>query len=325
LLTGERVEILCSDRSQPSFDWLNPDLGYTRSPTAEAKIRRWFRRRPEEERITLGCQQVRRIVERLSLDVVDFLALARHMGYPDERAFFLDVGGCRLSIADVLPELLAVYGEPQLSPAGKGRANGSIIGVGSLDSCIAPCCKPEPGDDIAGYILSPEHVVEVHRSSCPTFLESMVQDKTRLVTVRWGEVGETYLACIAIRTHDRPFFLHDVWNIIYEEGVNVADVEVKVNRARDALVTICIDIEDWIQFNRILARIEDLPGTIKVRRIEAGLRGAPRGDVPQESCCGESRTRLERERDYAVDRLCIPCQLYGREAAPVASEMAHER
>jgi hypothetical protein len=41
---------------------------------------------------------------------------------------------------------------------------------------------------------------------------------------------------------------------------------VQVNRARDATITVCIDIEDWFQFHRVLARIEDLPGTIRVRR-----------------------------------------------------------
>jgi len=69
-----------------------------------------------------------------------------------------------------------------------------------------------------------------------------------------------------VYAHDRPFFLRDVWNIISEHGLNVADVDVQVNRATDATVTICVDVENWLQFGCVLARLEDLPGTIRVRR-----------------------------------------------------------
>jgi RelA/SpoT family (p)ppGpp synthetase len=323
LLTGERVQILLGDYAQPSYDWLNPDLGYTKSPTAEDKIRRWFRRRPEEERIALGCQQLRRVVERLSLDVADFLALARYRGYPSERECFLDVGGCRLAMEDVLPDLLAVYGEPQLPTVANGKADGSIVGVGSLGSSVALCCKPQPGDDIVGYIISPEHIVEVHRSDCPAFLQKMVEDKTRLVGVRWGKVGETYLACIEIHAHDRPFFLHDVWNIMYDQEVNVADVEVRVNRAQDALIRICIDIEDWIQFNRILARIEDLPGTIKVNRVETGLGSRLREETPKDVC--QSAGSRNARPTYPVSKPGILRQLVAALAPHLGEGSAHVR
>ena len=55
-------------------------------------------------------------------------------------------------------------------------------------------------------------------------------------------------------------------NIVFDEGINVSDVDVQVNRAQDATIQICIDVEDWLQFHRVLARIEDLPGLIHVQR-----------------------------------------------------------
>jgi (p)ppGpp synthase/HD superfamily hydrolase len=71
---------------------------------------------------------------------------------------------------------------------------------------------------------------------------------------------------MAIVAHDRPFFLRDVWNIISDQDLNVADVEVKVNRAENARITICVDIENWLQFHEVLTRIGDLPGAISVCR-----------------------------------------------------------
>jgi RelA/SpoT family (p)ppGpp synthetase len=274
LRTGERVEILTVEGAGPSFEWLNPDLGYTNSPLAKSKIRRWFRRRPEREQVALGHRELRRIVDRLSLAVDDFTALAKRMGYARERELCADIGGCDLPLERVLPELLQVYGEPQLpSVCSNGTSDIPVIGVGSLEKHFAPCCQPEPDDDIVGYILAPGHVVEVHRSNCPVFLCKMVEDKTRFVEVKWGQACETYLACMEIYAHDRPFLLRDVWDVISEEGINVADVDVQVNRGRDAAITICMDIQNWLQFNSVLTRIEDLPGTIRVRRERAQSLG----------------------------------------------------
>ncbi len=72
-----------------------------------------------------------------------------------------------------------------------------------------------------------------------------------------------------------------MWNIIFDEGINVSDVDVEVNRAQDATIQICIDIENWLQFHRVLARIEDLPGAIYARRTQSltirhGAREGPR-------------------------------------------------
>ncbi len=273
LRTGERVEILTVEGAGPCYEWLDSNLGYTHSPLAKGKIRRWFRRRPDEVKVALGRRQLERVVERMALNVPDFEALVRRMGYRNERDLFRDIGGCDLSMERILPELLAVYGTPQLLPVpGNGSSGIPVVGVGSMEKRFAPCCHPQPGDDIVGYIIASEHTVEVHRSDCPTFLERMVADKTWFVEVKWGEVSEIYLACLEVRAHDRPFLLRDVWDVISDEGINVADVDVQVNRARDVTITICLDVRDWIQFHRVLTRIEDLPGVVYARRRDPPRR-----------------------------------------------------
>lgn len=266
LRTGERVEILTVEGAGPSFEWLNPDLGYTQSPLAKSKIRRWFRRRPDAFKITLGREHLQRAVDRLALEVEDLSALAKRFTYQDEEALLRDIGGCDIPLERVLPVLLEVYGPSQLPVCSGEEPSIPVTGVGSLSRALATCCRPQTGDDIVGYILPYDHTVQVHRSDCPTFLADMVQDKSRFVVVKWGRACETFPACMDICAHDRPFYLRDVWNIISDLGLNVANVDVRVNRAKDAHITICLDVENWLQFNSVLSRIEDLPGTISVRR-----------------------------------------------------------
>jgi GTP pyrophosphokinase len=268
LRTGERVEILTVEGAGPSFDWLNPSLGYTQSPLAKSKIRRWFRRRPEAEQIALGREQLYRVVDRLALEVDDWTTVAKRFTYQDEESLFRDIGACDLPLERVVPLLLDVYGAEQLPSICENNQGAGIpvAGVGSLGKTFALCCQPQSGDDIVGYIVPPKNVVEVHRSDCPRFLQELAQDRNRFVEVKWGRSGETYLACMDILSRDRPFFLRDVWNIISDLGLNIAEVDIVVERAQTAQVTVCVDIESWLQFNSVLAQIEDLPGTIRVRR-----------------------------------------------------------
>ena len=279
LRTGERVEILMDDKAEPCFDWLNPDLGYTKSSTAREKIRRWFRRHPQGFKIRLGRCQLRRVIDRLSLDAMDLTALAKRWGCETNRDLFRMIGECQISLQDLLPDLLAVYGRAQLPMLNHGQVQESIIGAGSLSRDVAACCQPQPGDDIVGYIDPTGHHVQVHSSKCPFFLKKMIVDRSRYIAVHWGRLSETHIECAEIRAHDRPFLLHDIWNILYDEEINVADVDVQVNRSQDARIVICIDIASWIQFNRVLTRIEDLPGAIRVCRVRDRMAGAEHQDA----------------------------------------------
>jgi RelA/SpoT family (p)ppGpp synthetase len=267
LRTGEKVQILTKDHTGPRYDWLSADIHYTQSAMAKAKIRRWFRRRPPDAKIELGRRQLHRVLDRMALHIDDLAPLVKRLGYSTKEDLYRDIGGCDLAMERVLPEILAIYGETHLPTTCYNKPSDiPVIGTGSLSKSFALCCQPQSGEDIVGYILDSQNVVEIHRSDCKTFLDQLEEDQSRLVMVKWGRTCETYPACLGIHAHDRPFLLRDVWNIIFDEGINVSDVDVQVNRAQDAHIRICIDIEDWLQFHRVLARIEDLPGMIHVQR-----------------------------------------------------------
>jgi GTP pyrophosphokinase len=267
LRIGDRVKILTREEQGPCYHWLNPDLGYTESTLAKAKIRRWFRRRSLDQRYQLGKQQVTRLLRRLAVDLEDLTPLAKRLGLASPGDLYDSVGGCDLALERVLDELLLTEGLLPRPGGCEAQPEGlSVIGLGSLQEQFATCCQPHPGDDIVGYILQTQHDVDIHRSDCPTLLAKLDQDRTRRVTVKWGPACETYQATLVIHSLDRPFLLRDVWNIISDEDINVSDVQVEVRRAQDATISIRIDVTDWRQFHRILVRIEDLPGTISVRR-----------------------------------------------------------
>jgi (p)ppGpp synthase/HD superfamily hydrolase len=230
----------------------------------------------------------------MALQVDDLYALAKRFGYAGEHDLYASIGGCDLAIERVLRELLATYEGTQLPTIrNNGRADLPVTGAGSLNRSLALCCQPQPGEDIVGYIIDSGDTVEVHQSDCRTLLDKLEDDQRRLVVVKWGRAYETHSACMSIYAHDRPFLLRDVWNIVFDEGINVSDVDVQVNRAQDATIQICIDVEDWLQFHRVLARIDDLPGTIHVRRT---LSVTTRHDPHEGPRLARSATTKRRNR-----------------------------
>jgi (p)ppGpp synthase/HD superfamily hydrolase len=53
------------------------------------------------------------------------------------------------------------------------------------DFRLARCCKPEPGDEITGFLKPESGLISVHRSGCPHLRK--VQPE-RLISVKWGEI-----------------------------------------------------------------------------------------------------------------------------------------
>ncbi len=49
LKTGDKVEILTGKTSKPSRDWINPHLGYLKTPRAKAKVLHWFKMQDYEK------------------------------------------------------------------------------------------------------------------------------------------------------------------------------------------------------------------------------------------------------------------------------------
>jgi guanosine-3',5'-bis(diphosphate) 3'-pyrophosphohydrolase len=76
LQNGERVEIVAAKTGGPSRDWLNPNLGFTKTSHARDKIRQWFKRQGRAENIAQGKELLERELKSLGL-AQDFEAVIR--------------------------------------------------------------------------------------------------------------------------------------------------------------------------------------------------------------------------------------------------------
>ena len=77
LVSGQQVEILTARDGHPSRDWLNPNLGYLKTSSARAKVRRWLKQQDHEAHVTQGRMVLEREHRRLGLSEINIAELAK--------------------------------------------------------------------------------------------------------------------------------------------------------------------------------------------------------------------------------------------------------
>src|SRR5262245_3274939 len=71
LASGQQVEILTAREGHPSRDWLNPSLGYLKTASARAKVRRWLKQQDHEVHVAQGRTVLEREHRRLGLSEIN--------------------------------------------------------------------------------------------------------------------------------------------------------------------------------------------------------------------------------------------------------------
>ena len=276
LQSGDMVEVLTTRHGRPSRDWLNPELGYLRTPRARAKARQWFRHLDFEKNVSDGRILLERELGRLGLRNLSWERLAERMHYPqvEEMLAALGRGDINASqLAQVASEIAAPpppEPEIRLHPGRRHSAGGGDVqvrGVGNLLTHMARCCKPVPGDPIIGYITRGRGVT-VHRQDCPNILRLKPEDQVRLIEVDWSQGDQhLYPVDIEIHAHDRPGLLRDIASILTAERGNVLSVNtITDRRTHMAHMQLTLEIPDAGRLSRILGRILQLPNVIEARR-----------------------------------------------------------
>jgi GTP pyrophosphokinase len=278
LKTGERVEILTIKQGQPSRDWINPHLGYTRSHRARAKIQQWFRQQDYEQNVTDGRLVLDRELVRLGLRDINIEKLAQQLAFSKVDDMYASLGRGETRSSQIANALQVTLKPARRSDAeltlrqskmrGDQSSDVQVLGVGSLMTHMAKCCKPVPGDDIVGYITQGRGV-SVHRSDCRNVLRARNSDDKRLVEVSWGKADQdVYPVDIQILAYDRQGLLSDITALLSNERINVTAVNTKSDPStHQARMDLTIEISDLGRLSKLLSRLNELSNVHEARRV----------------------------------------------------------
>ncbi|MBU3590228.1 bifunctional (p)ppGpp synthetase/guanosine-3',5'-bis(diphosphate) 3'-pyrophosphohydrolase [Polynucleobacter sp. 80A-SIGWE] len=239
LQNGQTIEIIAVKHGGPSRDWISPNRNYLRSQRARTRVRAWFNALDDEE---AGAK---------SADVK----------------------------AEQKPEAKAIAPAPEIILKQSTRKHGQagdvlVVGVDSLLTQLARCCRPVPPDAIAGFVTQGRGV-SIHRRSCKTFRGLLERAPERVIQTAWnaastealptGDAKRVFPADLAVTGLDRPELMRELFEILTRQGVHVIDLRKSAKRGL-AQILLTVEIKDSEALRLVQNSLEEVKGVTQVRR-----------------------------------------------------------
>ena len=282
LQSGQTVEVTAVKEGGPSLDWLNAELGYLKSSRSKTKVRAWYNALAQRATIARGREAVEKLLQREGKTATRLDDLASRLGFRNADALFEVVGKDEFSLRTI--ETLLRPTEAPLSPdelIALRRSNPDVrapqggvlvVGVESLMTSLARCCRPAPPDAIGGYVTRGKGVA-VHRTACTNFRQMTARAPERVIGVAWGaqrgDKAALYPVDVMVEASDRQGLLRDISELFAKEKMNVTGVKtqsVKDSMGGTAWMTFTIEVADSARLSHALSLVGRVSGVRSARR-----------------------------------------------------------
>jgi GTP pyrophosphokinase len=282
LRNGQTVEITAIKEGGPSRDWLNADLGFLASGRAKSKVRAWFNAQKAAQTMARGRELVEKLLQREGRTAFKLEDLAKQLGFDSAAHLFEVVGKDEFSLRHIALLLRpAVTPEPaderllrkvQRPKPLQTPGGVLVVGVDSLLTQLARCCRPAPPDEIKGFVTRGKGI-SVHRVACRNFLQLVQRSPDRVIDVAWGGQetaagSPVYPVDVQVLAHDRQGLLRDISEVFAKDKMNVIGVQTQSIK-EVAWMTFTIEVPDASRLNKVLSVVKTVAGVQSARRLAA--------------------------------------------------------
>jgi len=239
LQNGQTVEIMTVKHGGPSRDWISLDKHYLRSQRARQRVRAWFNALDDEED---------GLTAKPAEDKVEF---STEVKTPE-------------------PEIILRNSTRKNSQSGDVL----VVGIDSLLTQLARCCRPVPPDAIAGFITQGRGV-SIHRRSCKTFRGLVERAPERVIQTAWNTKSRSsdssknqnrlFPADLSIVGHDRPELIKELFEVLTRQEVYVIDLRKSVKKGLTQIL-ITVEVRDSEILRLLQNSLEGVKGVTQVHR-----------------------------------------------------------
>jgi GTP diphosphokinase / guanosine-3',5'-bis(diphosphate) 3'-diphosphatase len=286
LRSGDIVEVLTAKQKRgPSRDWLK----LVRTSRARNKIRAFFKQERREDAEQKGREALEEALRKRGLPMQK-LAMSpllaqviREMGFRKATEFYIALGQGKVSTKAVANKLMQRLKEGEavedeqpigLAEAREDKAQRTkdasnygirVKGADNVAVRLAKCCRPVPGDEIAGYV-SLGRGITIHRADCKN-VKALMKAPERFVEVGWdGENESSYRVELQIDAYDRTRLLEDLSRTFAEAGINIlgASCMTKHPMVKNRFV---VEVGDTEQLKQCISRLRNVDSVFDAYRI----------------------------------------------------------
>ena len=274
LASGDQVEVITARNSNPSRDWLIPQLGFLASGRTRSKVRAWFRQQDIDQNRRNGRALLERELSRLGVKDHSHAKLARTLKFKDADGLYAALGTGDATLAAVAGAIQRTSEEAsrerqlRRTRPRRGRRSGiNVSGVGDLMCQFSRCCGPVPPEPIQGYITVGRGV-SIHRRDCGNMLRLAAARADRVIEVGWENNDEqSYPVNIVIEAYDRQGLLRDISTVLADESIGISANRSRSEReTHSARIELTLEIRGLDELSRAMLRLERLANVYRVYR-----------------------------------------------------------
>jgi len=269
LRNGDRVEIITASHAKPNPGWLQ----YVRTGKARSNIRHFLKTMQYNESAALGerlLEQALRALDAslLTTDVAAWERLIREGGANTRHEVLADIGMGKRLPAVVARRLLRRTDSAELRQAARPTASVVIRGTEGTAIQLASCCRPIPGDAIAGSMKKGQGLV-VHVSDCRHIQRSRSTEPEQWIDVEWANDTTRLFQCAILATvTNQRGVLAKVAAEIAEAGSNIDSISTDEDRSSVyATMRFVVEVGNRSHLARVMRALRRLPEVMKLARV----------------------------------------------------------
>ena len=283
LLSGDRVEILTSDKIKPSANWLD----YATTARAKSKIKATL----NEEKNLLsdqGKEILKRKLKHLKIRFNDsiILELQKYFKLSTSHDLFYRVGINTID-NEKLKKFISYRGNNLFNYLKKKISRKKDIKIDEnnqyeitskydslvfgndeekLDYKLSLCCNPIPGDKVFGFVTINDGI-KIHKKNCPNSVSLQSNYDYRIIKAKWIDSSqEEFTVNIEVIGIDKMGLVNNITKVISENmNINMK----RLNFESDSGIfkgNIIMSVKTNQEANKLIKKLKVLKGIDKIKR-----------------------------------------------------------
>ena len=286
LKSGDVVEVSTSPNARPNPSWLNS----VRTGRARSKIRHFLKNLEHEESIILGEKLLTQALrnEGMAVPAEDaehaalWQSLTRWSGSRNRAELMVDIGLGRKIASIVAKRLAQLLGERGTRPGaialtmGRFESNEAQVGqnVVEIDGSegasvqLATCCRPIPGDEVAGYFGG--EGLTVHTKDCSIGRRLRERDGERWMEVDWAEqLTRQFESAVSVLVQNTKGALAQVAQAISAAEADITHIDMGDERAAETTeLKLLVSVRDRLHLADVLRTLKRASSVLRASRIK---------------------------------------------------------
>lgn len=277
LTSGQQVEIITAPGARPNPAWLN----FVVTGKARSKIKHYLKKQQHDESMALGKRLIEKALYAYGLQLEQIPesyleAIIRHSRLESISHLFEEVGIGNRPALLVAKQIAKSVGETFRKEGAESHTHHPLVikGTEGLVIVYGKCCRPIPGDHIAGLMKS-GHGVEVHLIHCP-LLAHFHHQPEKYVPLSWEDektIQGDFSVDLKVDMINRRGSLASLTLAIAEAESNIELIRAHESDRHHYHVDLTIAVRNRSHLARIIKKIRKRKDVIRV------LRQKPHADV----------------------------------------------